>query len=162
MELNTDDDAEDSVPLVSARAKKGKSKRKKGKRKGKPKYRDMVIRAVKSLKEPKGCTYNAIARYIEERYHVRNDFVLKHVINWLSQKKVLQKKGARVKLTGKSLKLQGRGKRLKSKKSKKKKKRKKAKKSKKRKAKKPKKKRKKKKKKSKKRRGKKRKGKRRR
>ncbi|CAK8688418.1 unnamed protein product [Clavelina lepadiformis] len=101
--------SEEEVKMPQMSMGRSRGARKSGKKKRKPKYRDMVIRAVKSLKEPKGSSYNSIARYIEERYKVRNDFVLKHVINWLCQKRVLSKKGVKVKLTGKTLKLGRKG-----------------------------------------------------
>nr|XP_039248771.1 histone H1-like [Styela clava] len=97
------------APMPSGARKAKKRAAKKRKRRNTPKYRDMIVKAIKALKEPKGCTPQAIAKYIEHRYKKRNDFVIKHVINWLVQKRVLSKYKGRVKITGKKLKLGKRG-----------------------------------------------------
>jgi len=104
MVFDKNKDTKSWIPSASAgpgrRSRRGNSRRKRSCR---PKYRVMVMHALKALttSKGKGCSYNAIAKYIEERYHIRNDFVLKHVINWLCRKRVLRKKGTRVVLTGK-------------------------------------------------------------
>lgn len=100
------------TPLPSGVKRRAKARKRKSVRKRKvtPKYREMIVRSLKALKEKNGSTTGAIAKYIEARYRKRNDYVLNHVITWLVGKRVLSRSKGRVKLTGRKLTLKQQGK----------------------------------------------------
>ena len=105
--MEYDDDQESQVPAMSAgRVRKhgsGKKSKRGGKRllggRGKkPKFRDMILNAIKSYGESKGSNFGKICRFIEKKYKMRNDFVVKHTLKWLLNKKVLMNNGGRYKI----------------------------------------------------------------
>lgn len=105
METSTELDA--LVPSSGAKrrgAKKARSAPRR-RRKPRPKYREMFLYAIKKLKDPKGSTIQAIVKCIEARWGVRNDYVTRHVSQWLVTKRVVSKRKNRFKITGRKLKL---------------------------------------------------------
>ena len=81
---------------------KSKQRRKKKKKrcKKRPKYRDMIVTAIQD--KGKAC-YNRIIKFLEHRYGVRNDFVVKKTLSWLKAKDVIKNRGGCFYLTGKPL-----------------------------------------------------------
>ena len=114
MEIEGDTtDAEPAIPALSAGYSKSRKKVKKSKnlrhkrkmlvtrgggRTRKLKYRDMVINAIKAAGEMKGTDFNKICRYVEKKYKMKNDFIVRHTLKWLCDKKLLSKRSGRYKL----------------------------------------------------------------
>merc|ERR1712142_312683 len=94
------------APLPSSGPKKAKTPKapkpkEVKKKKPEPKYQVMIIKAIRFLKEPNGAPITAIIRYIEQKFSVRNDYMVKHVINWLCKEEKLERLGTRVKIAKK-------------------------------------------------------------
>jgi len=111
--MELDGDPEPQVPALSAgysrNSRKNKKKKKKkpakriirpiqGGRTRKLKYRDMVLNAIKATGEIKGSNFNKIASFVERKYRMKNDFIVKHTLKWLCEKKILLKSGGKYKL----------------------------------------------------------------
>lgn len=98
--------AEVDMLIPSSGGKKRKRKRSAPKRRRRmPKFRDMILRVMKAINEPKGMTINAVVKAVAMKYGVHNVFVVKHVMCWLVSKRVLSRRKGRFRITGRRLKL---------------------------------------------------------
>lgn len=75
-----------------------KCKRKSGRKKylSASTCKQMVLRAIKCLKNENGSDFKSIFRYIQKCYNVKKNFPLKQVIDWLVQKQVLCRNHKRI------------------------------------------------------------------
>ena len=88
------------VPAVSAGTRSSKRNKKSGKSRStaKPKYRDMILNAIRANGDAKGTNFQSIASYLEKKYKMKNDFIVKHTLKWLVNKKYLSGKGGRYRI----------------------------------------------------------------
>ena len=110
--MEFEEDPEPQVPALSAGISRKKSRRrqkKKSKRRAnrppsasyggrKLKYREMVINAIRSGGESRGTNFNKICRYVDKKYRMKNDFIVKHTLKWLCDKKILSRQSGKYKL----------------------------------------------------------------
>lgn len=104
MEVEAPTEVDALIPSSGARRRRGKRAAPRRRRRI-PKYRDMIMRVIKALNEPKGVTLNAVVKGVAIKYKKHNVFVVKHVMNWLVSKRVLCRRKGRFQLTGRKLKL---------------------------------------------------------